>query len=491
MIRILIIDDQKLVHERLRSLIELDEKIKVVGTAKDGQMGIELVKQLQPDIAIIDLTMPLKSGIETTNLIAQNYPKTKILIFTGSDGRMLNKAMLKGAKGYLLKNASREDLVAAIRAVERGNVYIGKGILDSVQLSSINSQESKIEHIKKIEHINLWLAKEVINWWSKHSSLEAPTKEQMIKGLGLDRSGLSWMKGYLGRQNNTNLTVTEELKLKVKQLFAQIKDSVNPDLELARRKQQIYNLLNLDNNTDSDSHLDYLTIVYNNFQLLQEVTLEKMRKFISSFWQQAAPISLLDCLKSVEKYLLKCIQSLNQKYESSTIKENSAWHSFDYLFVAKQDALPDKQKLCEKAVIFIGQCKVETEINKRLVEVISQIVREIRINVIILSKTSNLLLQCIKDLEQDLEQQDMLELTTLIPSFDQIQQEVLLEELRRDFEKSVGRSLNQWGSSESISNSEINNRLLEKLRPVAQKIYSNLREEALAVSFLKYPGILQ
>ena len=472
MIRILIIDDQKLVLHSLEGLIELEEKLKVVGKAENPEQGIELVEQLQPDVAIVDLAMPSKSGLEITYLITQNYPKTKVIIFTGSDGRMLNKAILAGAKGYLLKSTSIEDLVAAIYAVERNSIYIGRGILDRVQLSSIDSQRFKINQI------NFWLAKEVIDWWRKYST-PTPVAKQIIEDLGLERLELSWIKDDLCLQNDTSLTLTEELKLKVEEFFVQIKESADPYRELAIRKPRIRNWLY--ERSKSNPDIDYSTILYNNCQSLQRSISQKLQQLISS-WQQAAPLPLLNCLQSVEEHLLDRQQFLKQEYESNLIKENSAWHSFDYLVVAPEKSLLNKQELCKKVVLFIYRCKMDAELNKLLSQVIIKIIQQLKVQLDILSKTDNLLLESIEQLAQ----KNTSEVTTLTPPFKQIQPKVRPEVLRRHFEEILGHSLNQWGIAQSISSSEINNRLLEKLRPIAQKIHSHLRKEALAVSFLEY-----
>ncbi len=468
MIRILIIDDQKLVLQSLEQLIELEEKLKVVGTAENGQRGIELVEQLQPDVAIIDLTMPLQGGIETTYLIAQNHPKTKVIIFTSSDGQMLNKAILAGARGYLLKNSSIEDLVGAIYAVNRDSVYIGKGILDRVQLSSVDSQRLKIKQI------NLWLAKKVIDWWCEHSVLEIPTVKQMVESLRLNQSGLLWMKNYLCQQKDTDLTLTEEIELKVNELFAR-EDSADFNRQLIENKPQIFDWL------DGKDNNEYSTILRNNFQLLQKNTLEKLQKIIFTLWHQAAPIPLLKYLQSVEKYLLNWQQLLKQEYESSKVKENAAQQSFDYLLLSP-DSLLNKQELCKKAVLFIYQCKINVELNNLLAQMIVTIIEQLKTHIDILGKTNDFLLESKKQLEQ----KNMPNAVIFTLFFEQLQEKVSLEELQWDLEKSTGQLLNQWGVSESVSNSKINNRLIEKLRPIVKQIYSDLRKEALAISFLEY-----
>ena len=475
MISILIIDDQNSVLQNLKSFIELEEGLEVVGTAKDGQQGIQLVEQLQPDVAIIDLTMPIKNGIETTYLIAQNYPQTKVLIFTGSDAQMLNQAILAGAKGYLFKDSSLEDLIGAIHAAQRNSVYIGEGILNRVQLSSLDS------HSSEINQINLWLTKEVINWLGNYSGSQILTTEEVIENLGFDPAGLLWLKDYLCQQEDT-LTVKEELKLKAERMFIQIENSIDPEQELTKSRPQIYNWLQEENSPTPS--VKYLDTLQNNSQILQTIILQKTQKILSVLCQKVALVSLLECLHSVEKYLSKWQHLLMHEYESNLVKENSAWHSYDHLITVGKDRLPDKHELCQKAVIFIYKCKIDAELSRLVSQIISQAIQELKIQLDVLSKTNDLLEKSKQELEQH-----MSETTALTPSFEEIQQQVDLEQLKRDLEKLVGQPLSQWGAVRGISASKINIYLLQKLRPTAHKTYSNLRKEALAVSFLKQqPG---
>ena len=471
MISILIIDDQNLVLQNLKSLIELEKGLKVVGTAKDGQQGIQLVEQLQPDVAIIDLTMPIKSGIETTYLISQNYPQTKVLIFTGSDDRMLNQAMLAGAKGYLFKDSSIEDLLGAIHAVQRNSVYIGEGILDRVRLSSTDSQTSEINRI------NLWLTKEVISWLSNDSRLQIITAEEVIESLGFDLAGLSWLKDYLCQQEDT-LTVREELESKAKRMFFKIENSIDPERELVKSRPQIYNWLQ-EENSDTPS-VKYLDTLQNNFRILQTIIIQKTQKILSTLCQQVAPVSLLECLQLVDKYLSNCQYHLMHEYESNLVKENSVWHSCDYLITISRDSLPDKYELCQKVVIFIYRCKIDSELSRLASQIIFQAIQELKIQLDVLSKTNDLLEKSRQELEEH-----MTEKTALTLSFKEIQQQVDLKQLQKDLEKLVGQPLSQWGAVRSISASKINIYLLRKLRPLAKEIYSNLRKEALAISFLE------
>ncbi|MGK7906247.1 MAG: HlyD family type I secretion periplasmic adaptor subunit [Synechococcus sp.] len=131
MIRILIIDDLKTVRQMLRMFVEGQPDMEVVGTAADGDSGLEQIAELQPDVALVDLEMPGKNGLEVVRIAGQNYPNTNILVLTTMDGvEVVSQALQAGAKGYLLKTASEEDLLSAIRSVHKGFVQLSPGMLE-------------------------------------------------------------------------------------------------------------------------------------------------------------------------------------------------------------------------------------------------------------------------------------------------------------------------------------------------------------------------
>ena len=123
-IRILLADDHPMVRSGLIKLLEPYKEFIVVGEAGDGEEAVEMTKKLQPDIVIIDLSMPKLSGIEATKLIRKNNPTTKVLVLTMHDNEEYVYQIFKcGAGGYMLKNSGRDDLVAAIQAVAKGEHF--------------------------------------------------------------------------------------------------------------------------------------------------------------------------------------------------------------------------------------------------------------------------------------------------------------------------------------------------------------------------------
>ena len=130
MIRILIVDDQNLVRQGLQALLEPRSKLKVVGTAEDGESAIEQVKVLKPDIVLIDIEMPGIDGITSTQKICQIFPETKVIILSSHENKeYVGRALQAGAQGYLLKSTLAENLEQAIWSVYKGNLQIESKLL--------------------------------------------------------------------------------------------------------------------------------------------------------------------------------------------------------------------------------------------------------------------------------------------------------------------------------------------------------------------------
>lgn len=121
MIKVLLVDDQSLIRQGLRALLELEVDLEIVGEAENGENAINLVEQLQPDVVLMDIRMPIMDGVAATKEIQNRFPNTKVLVLTTFDDDEYVKAVLQnGAMGYLLKDTPSEELAVAIRAVDKG-----------------------------------------------------------------------------------------------------------------------------------------------------------------------------------------------------------------------------------------------------------------------------------------------------------------------------------------------------------------------------------
>ena len=128
-IRILLADDHTILREGIRSLLEDEPDMVVIGEAEDGHTAVKLVKQLDPDIVLMDIAMPLLNGIEATRQIKRDKPRTKVLILTMHENEEYIRQLLAvGAAGYILKDAAARELLGAIRAVHRGEAVLSPAI---------------------------------------------------------------------------------------------------------------------------------------------------------------------------------------------------------------------------------------------------------------------------------------------------------------------------------------------------------------------------
>ncbi len=129
MIKVLICDDQIVVCEGLRAILSTVPDIKVVGIANDGQQAVDLVEQLQPDLVLMDLKMPVMNGIQATRTIRTRFPGVHILVLTTYDfDEWVLDAVRSGASGYLLKDTPRDVLVGAIEGTMNGKTYVDPAV---------------------------------------------------------------------------------------------------------------------------------------------------------------------------------------------------------------------------------------------------------------------------------------------------------------------------------------------------------------------------
>ncbi len=120
-ITLLVADDHPIVRTGLITLIERQSDLRVLGEASDGAEAVALYRRLRPDVVLMDLRMPAKSGVEATAEICSEFPQARVLVLTTYDGdEDIYRALQAGAKGYLLKDLRREELLEAIRAVHQG-----------------------------------------------------------------------------------------------------------------------------------------------------------------------------------------------------------------------------------------------------------------------------------------------------------------------------------------------------------------------------------
>lgn len=132
-IRVLLADDHAVLREGLRTLLSLQENIEVVGEAENGQLAVEMVKQLHPDVVVMDIAMPVMDGLEATRVLKQQQPDARVLILSQHDNREYVFSVLQaGAAGYVLKKSGGAEVITAIRSVFKEGAYLPPGIAREV-----------------------------------------------------------------------------------------------------------------------------------------------------------------------------------------------------------------------------------------------------------------------------------------------------------------------------------------------------------------------
>ena len=154
MTRVLLADDHKILRQGLRTLLEQEKDIQVVGEADNGRLSVKLAGELEPDVIIMDVAMPDLNGIDATRRIAEAEPKARVLARSmHSDGRYVRGMLQAGARGYILKDCAAEELTRAIRTVMSDQVYVSPGVTGAIvndyvrQLSAAESDGRRTKSV--------------------------------------------------------------------------------------------------------------------------------------------------------------------------------------------------------------------------------------------------------------------------------------------------------------------------------------------------------
>ncbi len=135
-VRVLVVDDQRLMRDGIASLLELQDSVEVVGTAGSGQEAIEMAVSLRPDVILMDVRMPGMNGVTATEQIKQQVPDCKVLMLTTfDDSEYVVAALHAGATGYLLKDIPAQDLARAVQAVHNGIYQLDPAVAGKVVAS--------------------------------------------------------------------------------------------------------------------------------------------------------------------------------------------------------------------------------------------------------------------------------------------------------------------------------------------------------------------
>ncbi len=152
MIKILIVDDQNFTRQALQAILEAELDFEIVGQATSGVEALEQMEEKETNIIVVDLEMPEMNGLTVTKIINQRFPDTRVIILSSHDDEAnINAAVEAGARGYLLKNTSSQEIADTIRAVQRGYFQLGPGLFEKLLSHLIHEKEDAAINLSKLE----------------------------------------------------------------------------------------------------------------------------------------------------------------------------------------------------------------------------------------------------------------------------------------------------------------------------------------------------
>jgi DNA-binding NarL/FixJ family response regulator len=159
-LRIMLADDHQIVRQGLKALLER-EGLQVVGEAINGRDAVELARKISPDVAVLDLMMPLLNGLDAARQILEHLPRTRIILLTmHTEEHQIATALRLGIRGYVLKTQAAEDLVTAIRNVNAGETYLSPGVSSVVVGGYLSGAKAPMDDLTPRERQVLQLVAE-------------------------------------------------------------------------------------------------------------------------------------------------------------------------------------------------------------------------------------------------------------------------------------------------------------------------------------------
>lgn len=200
-LKVLLVDDQTLVRQGIDSLLALSDEVEVVAQAEDGSQVLERVREHQPDVILMDIRMPKVNGIEAVKLLVEEDVTTPVLMLTTfDDHQLVLDAIQAGAKGYLLKDVSLENLVAGIKDVAAGKTLIQPGITERVLqgLQGLNSEFESFEEPEPLTEKEQEILRLMAAGYSNREISEA-----MFKSQGTVKNQVSAILAKMGVRDRT------------------------------------------------------------------------------------------------------------------------------------------------------------------------------------------------------------------------------------------------------------------------------------------------
>ena len=209
MIKVIIADDQDLIRESLKIVLDQNLDMKVIGLAENGRQLMEMLKENLPDVILMDVRMPEIDGVQATKLVKELYPQVKIIILTTfDDDEYVFNALKYGASGYLLKGVSVPDLTNAIRTVVSGGAMINPDVVAKVvKLFNQMAQNNLTVEKQAVDIAELTRTERNIAHLVGHGLSNKEIAERLSLSEGTVRNGLSNALSKLDLRDRTQLAI--------------------------------------------------------------------------------------------------------------------------------------------------------------------------------------------------------------------------------------------------------------------------------------------
>ena len=213
-IRILLVDDQRLVREGIQILLDSESDLEVVGQAANGAEGLELVDNLGPDVVLMDVRMPVMDGVTATKEISKLHPDIAVIILTTfDDDDVIFEGLKAGAKGFLLKDISSAEMAAAIRTVAAGDGLIQPSVTRRVMAEFSRLAESRDQEESSLAEPLTDRELEVLRLIAQGLSNQE-IADQLVITVGTVKNHVSSLLGKLGARDRTQAVIkAQELYL--------------------------------------------------------------------------------------------------------------------------------------------------------------------------------------------------------------------------------------------------------------------------------------
>ena len=211
MIKVMIADDQELIRDSLKIVLEQNGDMQVSALASDGQECLDLIEQDRPDVILMDVRMPEVDGVQATRIIKEKYPEVSIIILTTfDDDEYVFNALKYGASGYMLKGVSVSELSSAIRTVASGGAMINPEVVTKVvklfsQMAKKGGSASTVETLGGAELFSR--TERNIALLVGHGLSNKEIADQLSLSEGTVRNGLSSVLSKLGLRDRTQLAI--------------------------------------------------------------------------------------------------------------------------------------------------------------------------------------------------------------------------------------------------------------------------------------------